>query len=181
MGFMLLFAMVTGCVDESVADEPKEEPKTEVKEEKEEPKEAKEEPKDEPEEEPVEEVVEVPEEPEKDVQDLINSELAQLEVIFENDKVEYVEEEKTFYITPISVGFKKDIYQILLGNPDKKEEWKEFVETFRAKSETTATDIGEGYVYMVKNPDNHDNVILTIIDGLVVYDVFDESTHSNWE
>lgn len=153
---------------EPKAEEPKEEPKAE--EPKEEPK--AEAPKTEA---PVEKTE--PVNKEHTAEELAFFEDMQL-VIMQNNfesvaSVELNKESKFYTIFPTDPGFSLELLQMHTGIKDDAD-WKELVDSTIYMSESTQGLLGNGYSIAILNPENRDNVLLVVTDGIVVYDAFNE-------
>lgn len=58
-------------------------------------------------------------------------------------------------------------------NPEVREAWGSMKESFRLASQSVYNNVAKGVVMHMVNPYNKENTLLTVVDGLVVYDVLD--------
>ena len=58
-------------------------------------------------------------------------------------------------------------------NPEVREAWGGMRESFRLASQSIYNNVAKGVVMHMVNPYNKENTLLTVVDGLVVYDVLD--------
>ena len=58
-------------------------------------------------------------------------------------------------------------------NPEVREAWGGMRESFRLASQSVYNNVAKGVVMHMVNPYNKENTLLTVVDGLVVYDVLD--------
>lgn len=58
-------------------------------------------------------------------------------------------------------------------NPEVREAWGGMRESFRLASQSVYNNVAKGVVMHMVNPYNRENTLLTVVDGLVVYDVLD--------
>lgn len=86
--------------------------------------------------------------------------------------VEFNEESKSFNLTPIDQDLITAIS--MLPNGVGHEEWGTMVDALASVSNTGVGLVGEGYTINLVNPLNHENIILWIIDGEIIYNVVDE-------
>ena len=86
--------------------------------------------------------------------------------------VEFDEENKIFNLTPTDQDLIDAIS--MLPNGVGHEEWGTMVDALASMSDTGIGLVGEGYTINLVNPLNHENIILWIIDGEIVYNVVDE-------
>jgi hypothetical protein len=164
--FVLMLALV-GCSEQTAT--PKEEPKKE---------EVKEEPITETEAEP--EVVEPAEtEPVEEtpaVDDTKTKEAAMLAILKDgmsgNAEVSFNEEAKMFVMNPTGTAFAAEIAMMIQGTKSH-DDWNRLVDEASKMSETIQGELGDGYSIAWNNPVNPDNFILLIMDGVVLYDVFE--------
>ena len=86
--------------------------------------------------------------------------------------VEFDEVNKIFKLTPIDQDLIDAISMLPMGIGH--EEWGTMVDALASMSDTGIGLVGEGYTINLLNPLNHENVILWIIDGEIIYNVVDE-------
>lgn len=87
--------------------------------------------------------------------------------------IQFKKENQTFILTPISEDFSVELVQIL-GGTKSHSDWKAMSDGMITLSEGMKNMLGSGYTLMVANPMNADNIILSITDGVVLYDIFNE-------
>ena len=85
--------------------------------------------------------------------------------------VSFDRENKTFIITPTSEDFGTEFLMMVSG-AKSDQDWNFMVDSFEELSRTIQDALGDGYALTMANPSNSENVILVIIDGVTVYDVF---------
>ena len=86
--------------------------------------------------------------------------------------VEFDKENKIFTLTPIDQQLIDEIS--LLPTGVGHAEWGTLVDGMTTMSEGGKELVGEGYTMNLVNPQNEENIILWIVDGVVIYDVIDE-------
>lgn len=86
--------------------------------------------------------------------------------------VEFDKENKIFTLTPIDQQLIDEIS--LLPTGVGHAEWGTLVDGMTTMSEGGKDLVGEGYTMNLVNPQNEENIILWIVDGVVIYDVIDE-------
>ena len=86
--------------------------------------------------------------------------------------VEFDEVNKIFKLTPIDQGLIDEISMLPMGIGH--EDWGILVDGLSSMSKSGQDLVGEGYTINLVNPLNHDNIILWIIDGEIMYNVVDE-------
>ena len=86
--------------------------------------------------------------------------------------VEFDEVNKIFNLTPIDQGLIDEISMLPMGIGH--EDWGILVDGLSSMSKSGMDLVGEGYTINLVNPLNHDNIILWIIDGEIMYNVVDE-------
>lgn len=87
--------------------------------------------------------------------------------------VHFVREEKTFIVTPQGSKFELEIVMMMSGNKSL-ESWNGMVDSVASLSSIIKSSLGDGYLIMVANPANTDKFLLSAMDGVIIYDVFDE-------
>ena len=87
-------------------------------------------------------------------------------------EIDYVSEENLITIFPIDEGFADAIMYIETGLLSK-DEWYTLRDNYVGMSLSISENIGEGIVISLLNPANADNTILTVVDGVILYDVFE--------
>ena len=85
-------------------------------------------------------------------------------------KVEFVEAEKTYYITPSDPSVLEEIINALEGDAYAVASWESFTESLVELSRVMI-DLLPGYWLEIKNPETPELSLLIIKDGEVIYDV----------
>ena len=86
--------------------------------------------------------------------------------------IQFDKTEKTYVMTPTDQGLIDEISMLPMGIGH--EEWGTLVDGMASMSKSGKDLVGEGYSMNLVNPLNHENVILWIIDGEVIYNVIDD-------
>ena len=86
--------------------------------------------------------------------------------------IQFDKTEKTYVMTPIDQGLIDEISMLPMGIGH--EEWGTLVDGMASMSKSGKDLVGEGYTINLVNPLNHENVILWIMDGEVIYNVIDD-------
>ena len=86
--------------------------------------------------------------------------------------IQFDKTEKTYVMTPTDQGLIDEISMLPLGIGH--EEWGVLVDGMVSMSKSGKDLVGEGYTINLVNPLNHENVILWIVDGEVIYNVIDD-------
>ena len=86
--------------------------------------------------------------------------------------IQFDKTEKTYVMTPIDQGLIDEISMLPMGIGH--EDWGVLVDGMASMSKSGKDLVGEGYTINLVNPLNHQNVILWIIDGEVIYNVIDD-------
>lgn len=86
--------------------------------------------------------------------------------------IQFDKTEKTYVMTPIDQGLIDEISMLPMGVGH--EDWGVLVDGMASMSKSGKDLVGEGYTINLVNPLNHENVILWIIDGEVIYNVIDD-------
>ena len=86
--------------------------------------------------------------------------------------IQFDKTEKTYVMTPTDQGLIDEISMLPLGIGH--EEWGVLVDGMASMSKSGKDLVGEGYTINLVNPLNHENVILWIMDGEVIYNVIDD-------
>ena len=86
--------------------------------------------------------------------------------------IQFDKTEKTYVMTPTDQGLIDEISMLPLGIGH--EDWGVLVDGMASMSKSGTDLVGEGYTINLVNPLNHENVILWIIDGEVIYNVIDD-------
>ena len=86
--------------------------------------------------------------------------------------IQFDKTEKTYVMTPTDQGLIDEISMLPLGIGH--EDWGVLVDGMSSMSKSGKDLVGEGYSMNLVNPLNHENVILWIIDGEVIYNVIDD-------
>ena len=86
--------------------------------------------------------------------------------------IQFDKTEKTYVMTPTDQGLIDEISMLPLGIGH--EEWGVLVDGMASMSKSGKDLVGEGYTINLVNPLNHENVLLWIMDGEVIYNVIDD-------
>ena len=86
--------------------------------------------------------------------------------------IQFDKTEKTYVMTPTDQGLIDEISMLPLGIGH--EEWGVLVDGMASMSKSGKDLVGEGYTMNLVNPLNHENIILWIVDGEVIYNVIDD-------
>ena len=86
--------------------------------------------------------------------------------------IQFDKTEKTYVMTPTDQGLIDEISMLPMGIGH--EDWGVLVEGMASMSKSGKDLVGEGYSINLVNPLNHENVILWIVDGEVIYNVIDD-------
>ena len=169
----MLLVVGTGCADEGI-EETTETDDVEIVEETAEVEEVEEieEVEEEPEE--IEEIEETAEEIEFSREDKLSLSLMIMQSDFEEiANVEYDAEQDAMVIIPTEQGFSDELLYMMTGLMDRAS-WDSMVENFQYLSETMTEVVDADLKFAIANPENTDNMILVVQDGVVMYNVADE-------
>ena len=86
--------------------------------------------------------------------------------------IQFDKTEKTYVMTPIDQNLIDEISMLPMGIGH--EDWGVLVDGMASMSKSGKDLVGEGYSMNLVNPLNHENVILWIVDGEVIYNVIDD-------
>src|SRR5699024_8335533 len=86
--------------------------------------------------------------------------------------IQFDKTEKTYVMTPTDQGLIDEISMLPMGIGH--DDWGVLVDGMVSMSKSGKDLVGEGYTINVVNPLNHENVILWIVDGEVIYNVIDD-------
>ena len=86
--------------------------------------------------------------------------------------IQFDKTEKTYVMTPTDPNLIDEISMLPLGIGH--EDWGVLVDGMVSMSKSGKDLVGEGYTISLVNPLNHENVILWITDGVVIYNVIDD-------
>ena len=86
--------------------------------------------------------------------------------------IQFDKTEKTYVMTPTDQGLIDEISMLPMGIGH--EDWGVLVDGMTSMSKSGKDLVGEGYSMNLVNPLNHENVILWIVDGEVIYNVIDD-------
>lgn len=89
--------------------------------------------------------------------------------------IRYSEEYKAFMFD--LKGDVADAVMLLALNPDNEQlvsSWDGMVESFKGMSKSMKDNFGSGFQMHITNPSNEDNVILSLLDGIVFYNFINE-------
>ena len=86
--------------------------------------------------------------------------------------IQFDKTSKTYTMTPTDSGLIDEISMLPMGIGH--EDWGVLVDGMASMSKSGKDLVGEGYTMNLVNPLNHENVILWIMDGEVIYNVIDD-------
>ena len=86
--------------------------------------------------------------------------------------IQFDKTNKTYTMTPTDQGLIDEISMLPMGIGH--EDWGVLVDGMASMSKSGKDLVGEGYTINLVNPLNHENVILWIMDGEVIYNVIDD-------
>ena len=86
--------------------------------------------------------------------------------------IQFDKTEKTYVMTPTDQGLIDEISMLPMGIGH--EDWGVLVDGMTSMSKSGTDLVGTGYTISLVNPLNHENVILWITDGVVIYNVIDD-------
>ena len=119
---------------------------------------------------------EAKEKAEQEATDKANAEEIYLQIMRESVgsyvDIQFDKTEKTYVMTPTDQGLIDEISMLPMGIGH--EDWGVLVDGMASMSESGQDLVGEGYSINLVNPLNHENVILWIVDGEVIYNVIDD-------
>src|SRR5699024_2809653 len=119
---------------------------------------------------------EAKEKAEKESADKENAETIFLQIMRESVgsyvDIQFDKTEKTYVMTPTDPNLIDEISMLPMGIGH--EEWGVLVDGMASMSKSGKDLVGEGYSMNLVNPLNHENVILWIVDGEVIYNVIDD-------
>ena len=119
---------------------------------------------------------EAKEKAEQEATDKANAEEIYLQIMRESVgsyvDIQFDKTEKTYVMTPTDQGLIDEISMLPLGIGH--EEWGVLVDGMSSMSKSGKDLVGEGYTINLVNPLNHENVILWIMDGEIIYNVIDD-------
>ena len=119
---------------------------------------------------------EAKEKAEQEATDKANAEEIYLQIMRESVgsyvDIQFDKTEKTYVMTPTDQGLIDEISMLPMGIGH--EEWGVLVDGMASMSKSGKDLVGEGYSINLVNPLNHENVILWIIDGEIIYNVIDD-------
>ena len=119
---------------------------------------------------------EAKEKAEKEAADKEDAETIYLQIMRESVgsyvDIQFDKTEKTYVMTPTDQGLIDEISMLPMGIGH--EDWGVLVDGMASMSKSGKDLVGEGYTINLVNPLNHENVILWIVDGEVIYNVIDD-------
>lgn len=101
---------------------------------------------------------------EQELLDTINTQWEHLSV------AEFDKPSKTYTITPTTEVFISFIIGSIEGIPETLEMWGVFGEGLAIISDNLIPLLGEGYTFVILDPNNHENYVLYVKDGVIEYD-----------
>lgn len=122
-----------------------------------------------------EEETEVKEEMEVNQEDLEKLFLGIMEENFDGlADVTYNKDNKAFILLPTDEDLIKELISLVTGNENMLKGWDTLVDGILVMSESLKNNLGNGYSVHLLNPANKDNVLLSLLDGIVFYNVADD-------
>lgn len=119
---------------------------------------------------------EAKEKAEKEAADKEDAETIYLQILRESVgsyvDIQFDKSNKTYTMTPTDQGLIDEISMLPMGIGH--EDWGVLVDGMASMSKSGKDLVGEGYTINLVNPLNHENVILWIMDGEVIYNVIDD-------
>ena len=119
---------------------------------------------------------EAKEKAEQEATDKANAEEIYLQIMRESVgsyvDIQFDKTEKTYVMTPTDQNLIDEISMLPMGIGH--EDWGVLVDGMASMSKSGKDLVGEGYTINLVNPLNHENVILWIMDGEVIYNVIDD-------
>ena len=119
---------------------------------------------------------EAKEKAEQEAADKEDAEVLYLQIMNENVgsyvDIQFDKTEKTYVMTPTDQGLIDEISMLPMGIGH--EDWEVLVDGMTSMSASGKDLVGEGYTINLVNPLNHENVILWIMDGEIIYNVIDD-------
>lgn len=89
--------------------------------------------------------------------------------------IQYMEEEKFFMLTPIGdLATSVSMMPILYDEPEYKDAWKVLVDSMVNLSKNIYKNHGELVALNLVNPENEDLILLSVLNGAVIYNVMDD-------
>ena len=86
--------------------------------------------------------------------------------------IQFDKSNKIYTMTPTDPGLIDEISMLPMGIGH--EDWGVLVDGMTSMSKSGKDLVGEGYTINLVNPLNHENIILWITDGVVIYNVIDD-------
>lgn len=86
--------------------------------------------------------------------------------------IDYDEENDAITILPTDPEFARAVVSLQTG-AFSMDNWYELRDSYVVLSEQLKNAVGEGIIIALLNPSSPDKTILTLVDGFVLYDVFD--------
>lgn len=87
--------------------------------------------------------------------------------------VDFIQDSKMFTVTPTDSAFTMEILMMLEGTKGL-DDWNNLTETMATLSSSFSELLGEGYSVALVNPINTDNYLILAMEGVVLYDAFNE-------
>lgn len=113
---------------------------------------------------------------EKEAADKEDAETIYLQILRESVgsyvDIQFDKSNKIYTMTPTDQGLIDEISMLPMGIGH--EDWGVLVDGIASMSKSGKDLVGEGYTINLVNPLNHENVILWIVDGEVIYNVIDD-------
>lgn len=96
-----------------------------------------------------------------------------LEEHMSDSEIEYREESKLFIVHSNNQELAKEIamiYEEVLP----MDSWEVMVDSMANASKSFSDILGDGYSLAMSNPANHDNLLIIVMDGIVIYDAMED-------
>lgn len=87
--------------------------------------------------------------------------------------ISFDRETKTYSITPTGSMFETELVMMMEGTKSM-DDWNEITVNMEGLSDELLGLLGSGYAVVMVNPANTDNVLLMAMDGVLIYDAFNE-------
>lgn len=81
---------------------------------------------------------------------------------------------ESFILLPTDEALVEELIALVTGNQNMLEGWGNVVDGITSMSESLKDNLGSGYSIHLLNPANKDNVLLSMMDGIVFYNVADD-------
>ena len=92
------------------------------------------------------------------------------ETFQDNMDVWYDSENSMYCLVPLDEGFVYEVMRAAAGDPDSLASWEELIDSFMDLSESTYELSGQFHSISILNPSNEEKILLTVAQGLLLYD-----------